>query len=93
MQSLLTANKRYNEEATALALKITQMTIERHAKWLVSQKYILDQSDVDNTLSRQSEFCDSVILKEEERITDNQRLLLECETARVQERRQAIEER
>lgn len=93
MQSLLTANKRYNEEATALALKITQMTKERHAKWLVSQKYILDQSDVDNTLSRQSEFCESVILKEEERITDNQRLLLECETARVKERRQAIEER
>ncbi|MEZ8102604.1 hypothetical protein ACED39_17890, partial [Vibrio bivalvicida] len=76
MQSLLTTNKKYNEEANALAQKITRMTTERHAKWLVSLKYILDQSDVDSALSRQSEFCDSVIKKEEERITDNQRILL-----------------
>ncbi|KJY82428.1 hypothetical protein TW81_13530 [Vibrio galatheae] len=93
MQSSLTTNKIYNEEANALANKITQITKERHAKWLVSLKYILDQSDVDSALSRQSEFCDSVILKEEERITDNQRLLLECESAKVQERRKAIEDR
>ena len=93
MQSSLITNKKYNEEANALAQKITHMTRERHAKWLVSLKYILDQSDVDSTLSRQSEFCDSVILKEEERITHNQRLLLECEKEKVQERRQAVEDR
>ncbi len=69
------------------------MTKERYAKWLVSIKYILDQSDVDNELSRQSEFCESVILKEAERVTDNQRLLLECETARVKEKRQLIIDR
>ncbi|OAJ92283.1 HDOD domain-containing protein [Vibrio bivalvicida] len=93
MQSLLTTNKKYNEEANALAQKITRMTTERHAKWLVSLKYILDQSDVDSALSRQSEFCDSVIKKEEERITDNQRILLKCESERVEERRLAVEER
>ncbi|EGA69596.1 hypothetical protein VISI1226_13778 [Vibrio sinaloensis DSM 21326] len=90
---MLVTNRKYNSEATALAQKISHLTYERHAKWLVSLKYILDQSDVDSTLSRQSEFCDSVILKEEERITDNQRLLLECESERVQERRQEAEDR
>ncbi|UPQ86782.1 HDOD domain-containing protein [Vibrio sinaloensis] len=93
MSTALITNKLYNREATELADKITQKTRARHAKWLVSLKYILDQSDVDNAFSRQSEFCDSVILKEEERITENQRLLLECETAKVQERRKAAEER
>lgn len=93
MQSTLTTNKNYNQEAVALAQKISVLTRERHAKWLVSLKYLLDQSDVDGVLSRQSEFCDSVILHEKERITDNQRLLLECESSRVKERRKAIEER
>jgi len=93
MRSSLTTNKNYNKEAQALAQKISLLTRERHAKWLVSLKYLLDQTDVDGVLSRQSEFCDSVILHEKERITDNQRLLLECETSRVQERRKAIEER
>lgn len=90
---MLVTNRKYNSEATALAQKVANQTKERHAKWLVSHKYILDQSDVDSSLSRQSEFCDSVILKEEERITDNQRLLLECESERVEERRQAAEDR
>ncbi len=93
MQSSLTTNKNYNQEAVDLARKISLLTRERHAKWLVSLKYLLDQSDVDGVLSRQGEFCDSVILHEKERITDNQRLLLECESSRVKERRQAIEER
>ena len=91
--TLLVTNKKYNSEALAIAQKVNHLTRERHAKWLVSLKYILDQSDVDATLSRQSEFCDSVILKEEERITNNQRLLLECESERVQERRQAAEDK
>lgn len=90
---MLVTNKKYNSEALAIAQKVNHLTRERHAKWLVSQKYILDQSDVDSTLSRQDEFCDSVILKEEERITNNQRLLLECESDRVQERRQAAEDK
>lgn len=93
MQYSLTTNKNYNKEATELANKISVMTKGRHAKWLVSLKYILDQSDVDSVLSRQSEFCDSVILEEKERITENQRLLLECESSKVKERRKAIEEK
>lgn len=93
INALLVTNRKYNSEATALAQKISLLTLERHAKWLVSLKHILDQSDVDVALSRQSEFCDAVILKEEERITQNQRLLLECEGERVQERRQEEEDR
>lgn len=93
MPSLLTTNKNYNQEAITLAKKISVLTRERHAKWLVSLKYVLDQSNVDGVLSRQSEFCESVILEEKERITDNQRLLLACETSRVKERRKALEER
>lgn len=90
---MLVTNRKYNKEANDLAQKVNLLTRERHAKWLVSLKFILDQSDVDSTLSRQGEFCDSVILKEEERITDNQRLLLECESDKVKERRAALEDR
>lgn len=93
MSNLLITNKIYNSEANELADKIALQTRSRHAKWMVSMKYILDQSDVDGALSRQSEFCDSVILNEKERITENQRLLLECESSKVEERRKAIEER
>ena len=75
----LFSSKRYNTQAQEVAQKITEQTMERHAKWLVSQKYILDQSDVDAVLSRQGEFCDSVIFEERERITENQRILLEIE--------------
>ncbi|NUW67382.1 HDOD domain-containing protein [Vibrio coralliilyticus] len=90
---LLLTNKKYNEEANQLASKIAASTRERYAKWLVSIKYVLDQSDVDSVLSRQSEFCDTVILNEKERVMKNQRLLLECESSKVEERRQAAEER
>lgn len=90
---MLVTNRKYNQEATEIARKVSHLTQERHAKWLISLKYILDQSDVDNTLSRQTEFCESVILKEEERITQNQRLLLECESERVKERREALKDR
>lgn len=90
---LLVTNRKYNSEATALAREIALLTKDRHAKWLVSHKYLVDQSDVDSALSRQNEFCDSVILKEEERITRNQRLLLECESEKVKERRQAEAEK
>ncbi|NOH64734.1 HDOD domain-containing protein [Vibrio sp. RE88] len=90
---MLLTNKKYNEEANQLASKIAASTRERYAKWLVSIKYVLDQSDVDSVLSRQSEFCDSVILNEKERVTKNQRLLLECEKSKVQERRKAAKEK
>ena len=59
---LLLTNKKYNEEANQLASKIVASTRERYAKWLVSIKYVLDQSDVDSVLSRQSEFCDTCLL-------------------------------
>jgi|GEM_PF-6895170 len=72
MHSSLTTNKNYNQEAVDHARKISILTRERHAKWLVSLKYLLDQSDVDGVLSRQRGFCDSVILHEKERITVNQ---------------------
>ncbi|MCG9597439.1 HDOD domain-containing protein [Vibrio sp. Isolate25] len=90
---LLLTNKKYNEEANQLAGAIAASTRERYAKWLVSIKYVLDQSDVDSVLSRQSEFCDTVILNEKERVMKNQRLLLECESSKVEERRQAAEAR
>lgn len=67
MHSSLTTNKNYNQEAVDLARKISILTRDRHAKWLVSLKYLLDQSDVDGVLSRQGEFCDSVILHEKEK--------------------------
>ncbi|WP_337588547.1 hypothetical protein [Vibrio mexicanus] len=90
---MLVANKTYTDQANQLAEKISRMTEERHAKWLVSLKYLLDQSEVDSVFSRQSEFCDTVITKEEERITNNQRLLLECEAARVKEKRKQLLDR
>ncbi|WP_284193144.1 HDOD domain-containing protein [Vibrio zhanjiangensis] len=90
---MLLSNKVYNQEASEIAAKISDMTRTRYAKWLVSIKYVLDQSDVDSALSRQSEFCDTVILNEKERVMENQRLLLECESSKVQERRKAAEER
>ncbi|MGD8111800.1 HDOD domain-containing protein [Vibrio sp. TRT 17S01] len=90
---MLITNKTYNQEANELADKITLMTKERYSKWLISHKYIVDQSDVDGVLSRQSEFCDTVIIKEAERVTENQRLLLECESARVEEKQKALIDR
>ncbi len=89
---MLLANKNYTEEANIAALKVFKLTKSRHAKWIANQKYLLDQKDVDDIFSRQGEFCDSVILKEEERISDNQRLLLECEASRVYAKRRAYQE-
>ncbi|CAM2983646.1 HDOD domain-containing protein [Vibrio neptunius] len=90
---MLLTNKKYNQEANQLASDIAVSTRERYAKWLVSLKYVLDQSDVDSVLSRQSEFCDTVIFNEKERVMKNQRLLLKCEKLKVKERRQAAEKR
>ncbi|WP_117235468.1 HDOD domain-containing protein [Vibrio maerlii] len=84
---MLITNKNYTKEAKDSALKVYNFTLQRHSKWIINQKYHLDQNDVDTIFSRQSEFCDSVIIKEEERISDNQRLLLECEAERVYDKR------
>ncbi|WP_238800678.1 hypothetical protein [Vibrio vulnificus] len=56
-------------------------------------KYILDQSNVDNLLSLQGRYCEDVIFSEDERITRNQRILLECEQAKVVERREQVKAR
>ena len=90
---LLLTNKLYNKEAHQVATKISELTRERYTKWLVSLKYVIDQSDVDAALSRQCDFCDTVILNEKERVMKNQRLLLECESCKVKERLKAAEDR
>jgi len=89
----LFSGKRYDAEAKAVAGKISEQTLLRHAKWLVSVKYLVDQSDVDSILSRQGEYCESVIFEEKERITENQRILLQCERQKVIERQERIDER
>lgn len=81
------SDKRYTKEAQAAASEISQQVQQRHARWMVSQQYLVNQDDVDHLLSRETEFCETIILYEEERITDNQRLLLSCETNKVLERR------
>ncbi|WP_375750177.1 HDOD domain-containing protein [Vibrio sp. HN007] len=89
----LFSGKRYNTQAEEVARKITAKTNERFATWLVSMKYLVDQADVDSVLSLQGEYCDSVIFGENERVTENQRILLQCEKLKVMERRAQIEER
>jgi len=83
----LFSDKRYTKEAQAAASEISHQVQRRHAKWMVSLQYLVNQDDVDHILSRETEFCDTIILYEKERITDNQRLLLNCETDKVLERR------
>lgn len=89
----LFSGKRYDAQAELVARKISEQTLIRHAKWLVSVKYLVDQSDVDSILSMQGEFCESVIFEEKERITENQRILLQCEKQKVIERQERIDER
>ncbi|UXI00016.1 HDOD domain-containing protein [Photobacterium sp. TY1-4] len=81
------SEKRYTKEAQAAASEISQQVQQRHARWMVSQQYLVNQDDVDHLLSRETEFCETIILYEEERVTNNQRLLLSCETDKVLERR------
>lgn len=89
----LFSDKRYNAQAEEVAKKIADKTNERYAAWLVSMKYIVDQSDVDSVLSLQGQYCDSVIFEERERVTENQRILLQCEKLKVMERKAQIDER
>ncbi|WP_245609255.1 HDOD domain-containing protein [Vibrio pacinii] len=88
MRKAIITQRRYSEEANAIADKVSAVTRARHAKWLVSRQFVLDQDNVDSSLSDQARYCDSVIGSERERITRNQRLLLECESARVKDKRQ-----
>lgn len=88
-------NRRYSDEANRIVAKVAQATRMRHAKWLVNRQFVLDQSNVDASLSEQARYCDSVIGEERERVTRNQRLLLECEHARVKDklRQQEVRQR
>ncbi|WP_413284633.1 HDOD domain-containing protein [Vibrio sp. MA40-2] len=89
----LFSNKRYDKHAENAARKVTEQTLIRHAKWLVSMKYLMEQSEIDTVFSSQGEYCDPVIFEEKERITENQRVLLQCEKLKVIQRREKIEER
>ncbi len=90
---MLLTNKVYTPEALKIATKIAQETEIRHAKWMISMKHLLDQSEVDGLLSLQGKYCDDVIFDESQRITRNQRILLDCEQARVTERQKKVEDR
>ena len=87
MQESIFSQERYTTEARREAAKIVAKVESRYAKWTVSLKYLVEQSDVDLILSQQSEFCDSIIMNEKERVSENQRLLLECEQLRVKAKR------
>ncbi|OEE79450.1 HDOD domain-containing protein [Vibrio genomosp. F6] len=83
---MLLTNKRYTPQAREMANRVTTEVSERYAKWLINPKYIVDQNDVDKRLSLQDRFCDDVIFDENDRITRNQRILLECEQSRIKEK-------
>jgi len=70
---LLLTKKTYTQEAIDIASKVSKEVEIRHAKWLVSMKYLVDQTEVDDLLSLQGRYCDDVIFNEDERITRNQR--------------------
>ena len=87
MQESIFSQERYTTEARREAATIVAKVESRYAKWTVSLKYLVEQSDVDLILSQQSEFCDSIIMNEKERVSENQRLLLECEQLCVKAKR------
>jgi hypothetical protein len=87
MKKSIFTDKRYRQSGLDDAKKVSEQVKSRFTKWIVSQRYLVNQKDVDHFLSRESEFCDSVILNETERVREQQRLLLECEQARVKEKR------
>ncbi|NQZ90813.1 MAG: HDOD domain-containing protein [Moritella sp.] len=87
MKTSIYTEKRYRQSALDEANRVSEQVKSRFTKWLVSQRYLVHQKDVDHLLSRESDFCDSVILNEAERVGVQQRLLLECEQARVKEKR------
>jgi len=93
MKQSIYTEKRYRQSGLDEANKVSEQVKSRYIRWLVSQKFLVNQKDVDHLLSRESDFCDSVILNEAERVGEQQRLLLECEKARVKEKRLDAETR
>ncbi|MCG9631014.1 hypothetical protein [Vibrio sp. Isolate30] len=87
---MLLANKNFTPEVVELSRKISSNVAERFNKWLVSPNYKLNQDLVDSLLSLENRYCDDVIFKESERITNNQRILLMCEQDRVAAKREKI---
>lgn len=85
-RAAIVTDRRYSDEANTIAEKVAQATRMRHAKWLVNRQFVLDQSNVDVSLSEQARYCESVINDERERVTRNQRLLLQCERDRVKDK-------
>ncbi|MBW3697019.1 hypothetical protein EK599_15060 [Vibrio sp. T187] len=90
---MLLTNKHYTPEAVEIARKIANNVEERHAKWLISMKFLVDQSEVDTLLSLEGRYCEDVIFNEEDRITNNQRILLGCEQERVKAHKQKLEDK
>ncbi|MCM5511066.1 hypothetical protein [Vibrio sp. SCSIO 43169] len=85
-RTAIVSGRRYSDEANTIAAKVAQATRMRHAKWLVNRQFVLDQGNVDISLSEQARYCESVIHDERERVTRNQRLLLQCERERVKDK-------
>lgn len=93
MKKSIYTEKRYRQSGLDDAENMSEKVKSRFTKWLVSQRYLVHQKDVDHLLSRESDFCDSVILHESERVAEQQRILLECEQDRVKEKRLDAETR
>ncbi|WP_394250894.1 hypothetical protein [Vibrio profundi] len=87
---MLLTNKHYTDEAIKIANKISHNVEERHAKWLAAKKFVVDQSQVDTLLSLEGRYCEDVIFNEEDRITRNQRILLNCEQEKVKAKQQKL---
>lgn len=85
MSASILSNKNYSQTVIEQAAKVCKQVENRHAKWIVNHKYLLDQNEIDPLLSQQDISCDSKV-DENGRITDNQRILLACEQMRVKER-------
>ena len=87
---MLLANKNYPPEVIEISRKVSINVETRFTKWLISEKYKLDQSTVDTLLSLENRYCESVIFNEADRISHNQRILLRCEQDRVNAKREKV---
>ena len=85
MSASILSNKNYSQTVIEQAVKVCKQVENRHAKWIVNHKYLLDQNEIDPLLSQQGTSCDTNG-DEKARVTDNQRILLACEQMRVNER-------
>jgi hypothetical protein len=82
-KNILLSNKTYSEKDQQIAKKQSHAINQRFNKWLVSFKFLLDQTEVDTVFSNQSESCETIILSEKERVSKYQRLLLDVEKSSV----------